>query len=296
MKIFFRKQLKYLTGLLLAGTVHLASAEVLVLVHGYMGSPASWENSGINGILERNGWPRGGLIIPDTNEFIPAPRSKRPGQRSKNISYMIDMPWMLPLVEQSDYLGKAMQRVLKLRPNENITLIGHSAGALVARLWLIEFKNPAVKRFISIAAPNLGTLRAIDALELTDPVFGPIDAVRSMFGGKLYNTVRHSRDLVYDFTPPSQRNPNVLYWMNQQPHPDIQYISVVREDRRGIDKDWLMSADSQDLNNVSALRGKATTYVVPQDHSLNWEDGQLLVSILSGQARQRTQAKPAPRK
>ena len=136
-------------------------------------------------------------------------------------------------------------------------------------------------RLVSIAAPNLGTTRAIDALELTDPIFAPIDAVRNMFGGKLYNTVRRSRDLIYDFTPPSRHNPTVLYWLNQQAHPDIEYVSVVREDRRGYDKDWLVSADSQDLNNVRALRGKSKTYIVSQDHPLSREDGHLLVTILT---------------
>jgi len=277
--------LKYLFTLLLVGLINTANADVLVLIHGYMGSPNSWENSRINDLLERKGWQRGGLIIPDTREFFPDPVHRLSSGRAKNISYVVDMPWMRPLDEQADYLEIAMQRVFTMRPNEDITLIGHSAGALAARLWLVQYYNPAVKRLISIAAPNLGTVRAIDALELTDPIFGPLDAVRNMFGGKIYNTVRHSRDLVYDFTPPSRSNPNVLYWLNQQHHPDIEYISVVREDRRGYDKDWLITADSQDLNNVPALRGKAVSYIVSQDHSLNREDGHLLASILAKPAR-----------
>jgi len=273
--------LKPLFALLLTGFSSLSNADVLVLIHGYMGSPASWENSRVNDLLERHGWQRGGLIVPDTREYFPDSIHRLSSDRAENISYVVDMPWMRPLDEQADFLEIAMQRVFKMRPDENVTLIGHSAGALAARLWLVQYYNPAVKRLISIAAPNLGTSRAIDALELTDPIFGPLDAVRNMFGGRLYNTVRRSRDLVYDFTPPSRHNPNVLYWLNQQPHPDIEYISVVREDRRGYDKDWLISANSQDLNNVPALRGKATAYIVSQDHPLNREDGHLLASILA---------------
>jgi len=281
MRNLSQQLLKILSALLLTGLINTASADVLVLIHGYMGSPASWEESRINDLLERHGWQRGGVIVPDTREYFPDPIHRLSSDRAKNISYVIDMPWMRPLDEQADYLDIAMQRVFKMRPDEEITLIGHSAGALAARLWLVQHHQASVVRLISIAAPNLGTPRAIDALDLTDPVFGPIDAVRNMFGGRLYNTVRHSRDLVYDFTPPSRSNPNILYWLNQQPHPDIEYISVVREDRRGHDKDWLITANSQDLNNVPALRGKAKSYIVSQDHPLNREDGHLLTSILA---------------
>ncbi len=276
-----KKFAKYLTVLLLTGILNIASADVLVLIHGYMGSPDSWEKTGINNLLEDHGWQRGGLIIPDTREYFPDPIHRLSSDRADNISYVIDMPWMRPLDEQADYLEIAMQRVFKMRPDESITLIGHSAGALAARLWLVQYYQPSVVGLVSIAAPNLGTPRAIDALELTDPVFAPLDAVRNMFGGNLYNTVRRSRDLVYDFTPPNRRNPNVLYRLNQQSHPDIKYVSVVREDRRGYDKDWLVSADSQDLNNVAALRGKSKTYIVSQDHPLSREDGHLLTTILA---------------
>jgi pimeloyl-ACP methyl ester carboxylesterase len=276
-----KNTLKTFIGLIILSISNTASADVIVLIHGYMGSPMSWEDSMVNNRLEEAGWQRGGLIIPENQAFYPDPMRRVPSEQAKNISFVIDMPWMRPLDEQTDQLNRAMQVVLDMRPNEPITLIGHSAGALAARLWLVEYYNPAVIRLISIAAPNLGTQRANDALDLTDPIFAPIDAVRNMFGGKLYNTVRRSRTLVHDFTPPSKRNPTVLYWLNRQAHPDIEYIAIVREDRRGKDQDWLVSADSQDLNNVPVLRGKVKSYVVDQKHPLNPEDGYLLASLLA---------------
>ncbi len=274
-----KNALSGLAGLLVIALSNIASADVLVLIHGYMGSPDSWEDSHISDILKRDDWQRGGIIVPDTRQFISA---RSPAVKAEKISYVIDMPWMRPLDEQADYLKMAMDQILKRRPGEKITLVGHSAGALAARLWLVQYYDPAVIRMVSIAAPNLGTSRAIDALDLTDPSFAPFDAVRNMFGGKLYNTVRHSRELVYDFTPPSKHNPNILFWLNQQAHPDIEYIAIVREDRRGRDKDWLISANSQDLNNVPTLRGKVKTYIVPERHPLNYKDGVLLVSLLNG--------------
>ncbi len=259
-----------------------ARADVLVLVHGYMSSPDTWEKTRINDILVHAGWQRGGILIPADRRHIPDRRQTRNNAEAKNIFYMVELPWQYPLQAQADTLDIAMRRIMELRPDDAINLAGHSAGAVVARLWLVQNPQPAVKRLISIAAPNLGSERADDALTLTQPVFGPFDSVRNLLGGKRYNTVRRSRPLVRDLTPPSHRNPTVLYWLNQQPHPDIDYTSIVRENWKGMDTDWLISARSQDLNNVPALRGKATAYVMDRDHELSTADGHVLVTILSG--------------
>ena len=280
--MYIKRTMILVCTLTLMGAGRLAGADALVLIHGYMGSPFSWESSHINSQLEHNGWPRGGLIFAETGELIPPPGKHAHDKHPENVSYLIDLPWMRPLKEQTYVLNTAMQRILQLRPEEEITLVGHSAGALVARLWLVKYYDPAVIRLISIAAPNLGTSRADDALNLTQPLFPPFDFARNAVGGKRYNTLRRSRKLVRDFTPPGRDNRNILYWLNQQPHPEIEYVSLVREDRAGNDQDWLVPASSQDLNNVPALRGKATSYIVDRPHELHWKDGRLLVSLLNG--------------
>ena len=258
-----------------------ARAEVLVLIHGYMSSPDTWEKTRINDVLVQEGWRRGGILIPAARRHIPDRRQQQNNTGAEDIFYMVELPWQYPLQSQADALEIAMQRILEMRPNEDISLAGHSAGAVVARLWLVQHPRPEIKRLISIAAPNLGTDRAEDALTLTQPVFGPFDSMRNLLGGKRYNTVRRSRPLVRDLTPPSRRNPTILYRLNRQPHPDIAYYSIVREDRRGQDSDWLISAESQDLNNVEALRGRSTSYIMPRDHDLSIEDGFMLTRILA---------------
>ena len=258
-----------------------ARAEVLVLRHGYMSTPDTWEKTRINDVLVQEGWRRGGILIPAARRHIPDRRQQQNNTGAEDIFYMVELPWQYPLQSQADALEIAMQRILEMRPNEDISLAGHSAGAVVARLWLVQHPRPEIKRLISIAAPNLGTDRAEDALTLTQPVFGPFDSMRNLLGGKRYNTVRRSRPLVRDLTPPSRRNPTILYRLNRQPHPDIAYYSIVREDRRGQDSDWLISAESQDLNNVEALRGRSTSYIMPRDHDLSIEDGFMLTRILA---------------
>ena len=95
-----------------------------------------------------------------------------------------------------------------------------------------------------------------------------------------------------DLTPPSRRNPTILYWLNQQPHPEIEYISIVRENWQGKDSDWLISARSQDLNNVPALRGRATAYVMDRDHELSTNDGIILASVLRKPKQAETSSTP----
>ncbi|MCK7500220.1 MAG: hypothetical protein MZW92_65415 [Comamonadaceae bacterium] len=41
----------------------VARADVVVLVHGYLGDAASWEISGAGTALAANGWQRAGVVI-----------------------------------------------------------------------------------------------------------------------------------------------------------------------------------------------------------------------------------------
>ncbi len=257
-------------------------ADVVVLLHGFMGSPSSYEKSGINNLLESAGWGRAGIIIPDMGEAL---SGRNPD--AENVAYLVDLPWMLPLRDQAQYFGLAMDRIITERPNEPITLVGHSVGGVVERYWLVTSGGPNVTKLITIASPHSGTQRATDALRLTNPVIYPVDQVRNFFGGDIYNTVRRSRALIKDLTPPQKsRRGNALTWLNTQPHPNIKYISIVREDRFGLDRDWLVSADSQDMNFVPALAGRSETMAVPAGHDLTLGDGKMIAALLLDEAQQ----------
>ncbi len=278
MSQFFSRLIALSFTLLL--TCHAAEAKVVVLIHGYMGSPESWEDSGINTELSRAGWSRGGIVIPDTNEFFGGP-----GAESKNVAYSVDLPWMRPLDVQVAELDHAIAMIKRKRPNEVLTLVGHSVGGVVARMWLVIYGADQVDRLITIASPHAGTTRAVDALRLTNPTFYPVDQVRNFFGGELYNTVRRSRELVKDLTPPDRGN--ALGWLNTQPHPKIEYISIVREDAFGLDRDWIVSANSQDLTRIPELKNHAKTLAVSTGHVLERRDGVLLTDLLAEPARKK---------
>lgn len=249
------------------------SAEVVVLVHGYLADARSWERSGINTRLAEHGWPRAGIIEAGfQGPLLPPPTASSP-----NKVYSIELPSTAPLAVQSNILSRALQGLEARHPNENISLVGHSAGGVVARMALVRGGAGKVYRLMTIASPHLGTERALEALDKTQGG-GPFGMVKDLFGGGDYHAVKRSWPVLLDLAPAQPGN--ALHWLNQQNHPDLQYISIIRGDAYG-SGDELVPGFSQDMNNVPRLHGKSKTYVVPAEHSLVAPDGALLSGILS---------------
>jgi pimeloyl-ACP methyl ester carboxylesterase len=265
----FKRLIKLLLLMLLGLQSLPASPDVLVLVHGYLGSAASWETSGVNGILERHGWQRGGIATPVG--LLPGPAGD-----AANRVYSVELPSTAPIALQAELLGRELDAVTARHPAEPLVLVGHSAGGVVARMLLVQNRAPTAKALITIASPHLGTGRAIEALEATDDPF-PFSLLKDFFSGGLYDLVRDSWGVLVDLTP--ARPGSLLYWLNAQPHPDIAYVSILRPGPVGLG-DELVPAFSQDMNNVSALAGKSSTFTLPVSHSLQPVDGLKLVEVL----------------
>ena len=73
----------------------------------------------------------------------------------------------------------------------------------------------------------------------------------------------------------------MLFWLNAQPHPDIDYVSVVRTNPVGFAGDDLVPGYSQDMNNIPALKGKSAVFTTPQGHTLEYFDGNTIIQILN---------------
>ena len=175
-----------------------ARADILVLVHGYLGSAESWQQSGINDILDANGWKRGGLLTasPTAAQFLVGP-----GKDATKRVYVVDLPSQAPIGVQTDNFMRMLETIRRTSPGEPIFIVGHSAGGVVARMALVLGGAKDVKALITIASPHVGTSRASQAIDATDEsgMFGP---VKSFFGGRTYKTLRHSRGLLYDLERP----------------------------------------------------------------------------------------------
>ena len=250
-------------------------AEVAVLIHGYHSGAQAWEASGVLPILQQNGWSRAGLYssIGARVQYFAAPESA-----AANKVFVIDLPSEAPVLLQADLLGTVLNDIRQRQPQEAITLIGHSAGAIVARSVLVNGNAGRVKRLISIAGPNLGTERTIQALNATD-IPWPFSMAADFFAGDDYDTVKRSRHLLIDLLPATPGT--FLGWLNSQPHPELEYIAIVRGQSLTMSGDWMVPGISQDLNNVSAIAGQAKVITVPSTHELSPVDGAMLASILN---------------
>lgn len=257
--------------LLFAGLSQAARADVALLVHGYLGNAASWEFSGVNAALAANGWLYAGSILPGFGgPLLP------PNVTAKRKIYSVELPSTAPLMVQADMLLAALRALKSRYAKEPITLVGHSAGGVVARMALVRGGANGVARLITIAAPNLGTERALQALDATHEV-GPIGFIKDVLGGRDYYTVKNSWPVLRDLLPAVPGS--TLFWLNSQPHPAIQYISIVRSSPFALG-DYMVPGFSQNLNNVPRLAHKATTYVVPAGHALVPADGVMLARLM----------------
>ena len=72
-----------------------------------------------------------------------------------------------------------------------------------------------------------------------------------------------------------------LYWLNRQPHPEAEYISIVRDQMSPSGGDLIVPESSQYLEAVHDLRFRARSYIVPGSHLLNKNDGRLLIDLLN---------------
>lgn len=256
---------------------HQASADVALLVHGYLGGASSWEKSGINKILSLYGWKHQGTLISALPGLVIGPNNTNT-VLPKHSVYSVDLPFKAPLDIQADMLQEILNSLAYYHIDEPITIVGHSAGGLVARVALVKYGKGNVKRLITIASPHLGTPRAAQALKAAKSS-GPFGFVKSFFGGADYRLVKSSKRLLIELLP--ARPYNYLFGLNQAPHPDIEYISIVRTTPVGRVGDQLVPGYSQDMNNVPALAGRSYVYLSTSIHQLVPKDGILLSIILN---------------
>lgn len=266
--------LKLIATLMLALPL-MAKADILVLVHGYLGSANSWDSSGITLGLQQAGWQNKGQLY----DSAQGPQLKQEFTgKTANSLYRVNMFADAPLELQARQLAAMLQRVRKHHAaDEKLILIAHSAGAVVSRLALVRGIAVKVDGLISIAGPHLGTFRAEQALNAVDIPF-PASIIADWFAGNDYHIVKRSQGLLYDLVRPYPGS--LLFWLNQQTHPDIFYASVIRIHPYILSGDQLVPAYSQDMNNIPSLKGKVSTVSVNSTHYLHPNDVKTILKLL----------------
>lgn len=259
---------------LLLLTSQSAHADIMLLIHGYLGDANSWEKAGINTALHQQGWARAGM-------FQGSPLGPQlfitENKHAKNQVYVATLPSDAPVMIQADVLKNIIDIIQQNHAGDKIILVGHSAGGVVARMTLIRHQLQNIRALITIASPHIGTGRADQALDITAN-HGPFNMVKSFVGGSEYDALKNSRGLMVDLRHPQPGN--MLYWLNSQPHPAIHYASVIRLNNDGATGDYYVPGFSQNMNNVPALQGKSSTYTTPTNHFLNQQDANTILAII----------------
>jgi triacylglycerol lipase len=250
-----------------------ALSRQLVLVQGYLGQPSSWSDSGVAQLLDQQGWRYAGefvyasdgarLLIPNSGMRQPPPVDR---------FYRVSLPTESSIQSQAYILTAYLRQLRQRFPQQEIILAGHSAGGVLARYVMVRQPELQISMLITIASPHLGT----ESAELGKLVGSSPLALFAPFIGA--NTINRSQGLYSDLLPEMPHR--FLYWLNRQPHPPARYVSIVRDSTALDGGDFLVSEQSQYLENVYSLRDIAISYVVPGSHGLSRADGQLIVDLL----------------
>lgn len=249
-------------------------ASQLVLVQGYLGGPSSWSDSGIAQLLDANGWDYSGeFVYGREGAVLLTPRFIAKQQTSKNKFYRVSLPTESAIQSQGFYLMAYLKKLREIYPHQDIILVGHSAGGVVARYVMVKQPQLKIKMLITIASPHLGT----DIAELGKLAGNsPLAFVAPMIG---VDTINRSQGLYSDLLPEMPHR--FLYWLNRQPHPEAEYISIVRDRQSSEGGDFIVAEKSQHLENVYSLRYRAISYIVQGGHGLSVADGRLLLDLIN---------------
>ena len=251
-----------------------AFSSQLVLIQGYLGQPSSWSDSGIAQQLDQNGWGYAGEFVYASEGARLLPPQLR-GNRSPPVHqfYRVSLPTESSIQNQAYFLSAYLDLLRSLYPQQPIILVGHSAGGVLARYVMVKKPALNIDMLITIASPHLGT----ESAELGKLVgSSPLALFAPMIGA---NTINRSQGLYSDLLPEMPHR--FLYWLNRQPHPDAEYISIVRDEQSADGGDFIVSANSQFMENVYSLRFTARSYVVEGSHRLSASDGALILDLIN---------------
>lgn len=248
----------------------VAQAQTLVLVPGFQSQGMDWRTQGVTPVLQQYAWvDAGNLVVSAQGVVVPFQFSTQPAK----VFYTVELPTKAPLWVQAAWLEHYLQAIYHWR-QEPLTLVGHSVGGLVARTWLVRSNSVPVDTLISIASPHLGSVWA----DLAYPVARlPLGWFSDMMGVSVLS--KDAKGVLRDLRRAAPGR--FLYWLNQQPHPAIRYVSLVRNNQWRPDQfDYVVPSYSQNMNRVWALQGRAEVWPIQQGHFLTSEDAYILAYVL----------------
>lgn len=252
-------------GLLFFLTIapQIGLAKALIFVQGYEEDGSQWRTHGVTTPLVANGWSDGGHLV-DRGFSI----GMIPATGDGDHFYTVALPTEAPLRFQQRVFARYVDLVRSRHQGESIIFVGHSAGGVLARLYMVQHPGIAVAGLVTIASPHRGTgISEVGLMVGQSPLSWGLPFIGA-------DSINRSQELFYNLereTPGS-----FLFWLNRQRHPDSRYLSIIRDD-------WIVAPESQDMRFVAALvNGARVKTVFSQgDHALNPYDGHILVNFLN---------------
>ncbi|QEP42425.1 alpha/beta fold hydrolase [Ectothiorhodospiraceae bacterium BW-2] len=242
-------------------------AEVLLLLPGYHERALEWHYRGASAALLANGWSDGGILLA-TADGVKQLAAPQPPAAQQPLLFVAELPTEAPLELQMQVLAAQIGWIKQRYPGEKLHLAGHSAGGVVARLFMVRYPNQSVASLTTISSPHLGTALAEAGRAAAD---SPLSPILPFLGAQSLN---RSEGLMRDLSRESRGN--ILFWLNRQPHPESRYLSIVRAK-----SDWVVSKVSQNMNFVPALAQRSDVIFTAGDHNLTPHDGDILLRFLS---------------
>ncbi|HIE77734.1 MAG TPA: alpha/beta hydrolase [Candidatus Thioglobus sp.] len=195
----------------------MASADVVVLLHGYDSNANVWFSTGVHQNLNKK-------------------------YAGKHTIYSLPLPSTAPLMYQANTLSRHLDAINN-KHDEPIILVGHSTGGVVARMLLTKKNTSNIKGLISVSSPHLGSKVAfISNMVSGMPFIGVLPGFETLEESKiLYGNLR--------WKSPFLKN------LNTMRHEDACYVSIVRD--KSLISNMISSQYSQNMNSIPALRGRS---------------------------------------
>ena len=250
------------------------SAKQLVLVQGYLAKSNSWQEAGISPQLVRHGWIYTGEFHYNSHgaQLLHPPGYVQSTQKPVNRFYQVTLPTEASIQNQAYFLTAYLEKIRRVYPQQPIILVGHSAGGIVARYVMVRNPELNIHQLITIASPHLGPDTAEFGKLMGE---SPLALIAPMMGA---GTLNRSQPLYRDLLPEMPHR--FLFWLNRQPHPEAEYISIVRDQWSPSGGDLIVPQESQYLEKVQALKGRAYSFIVPGAHTLSANDGRILLDLI----------------
>ncbi len=247
-------------------------ADIILMVHGYHGHADDWRRAGIVNKLSSGGWQDAGVVFQSAQGEVLFTQDIIASEKKQLTAHL---PSEYPVLIQSQTLENLLRRVNEQYPEDKIILIGHSAGGVVARSALVRGgKSIPVTQLITIASPHLGTeIAEIGSFAAESP----LAMITPWLGG---GAINRSGQLFRDLQP--EKPGSLLFLLNRQQHPRIDYVSLVRRQAYGLFADLLVPEESQHMEYVYALRGLARSISAGYGHALHPGDGDIILRLIDG--------------